>query len=127
MLFRKLEEIRLSLWIEEEMRARFGSKGRAKEEILARYASLIYMGNGQLRVREGGGILFWPAARHFHRRRCRQGGAPGGQPRSRLVTTRPTPAKPGKVLERRNQILALMAARGFIFAGPGQRGQPAPR
>ena len=29
MLFRKLEEIRLSLWIEEEMRARFGSKRRA--------------------------------------------------------------------------------------------------
>ena len=47
MLFRKLEEIRLSLWVEEEMRARFGSKRRAKEEILARYASLIYMGNGQ--------------------------------------------------------------------------------
>jgi len=34
MLFRKLEEIRLSLWLEEEMRARFGSKHRAKEEIL---------------------------------------------------------------------------------------------
>jgi membrane carboxypeptidase/penicillin-binding protein len=47
MLARKLEEIRLSLWVEGEMQARFGSKGRAKEEILARYASLVYMGNGQ--------------------------------------------------------------------------------
>ena len=47
MLVRKLEEIRLSLWIEEEMQKRFGSKRNAKEEILARYASFIYMGNGQ--------------------------------------------------------------------------------
>ena len=46
-LFRKLEEIRLSLWVEEEMQKRFGSKRRAKEEILARYASFVYMGNGQ--------------------------------------------------------------------------------
>ncbi|MDO8700613.1 MAG: biosynthetic peptidoglycan transglycosylase, partial [Deltaproteobacteria bacterium] len=47
MLVRKLEEIRLSLWIEEKMQNRFGSKRNAKEEILARYASFIYMGNGQ--------------------------------------------------------------------------------
>ena len=47
MLLRKREEIRLSLWIEEEMQKRFGSKRHAKEEILARYASFIYMGNGQ--------------------------------------------------------------------------------
>ena len=47
MFVRKLEEIRLSLWVEKEMQARFGSKRRAKEEILARYASFIYMGNGQ--------------------------------------------------------------------------------
>ena len=47
MVLRKREEIRLSLWIEQQMRERFGSKRRAKEEILARYASFVYMGNGQ--------------------------------------------------------------------------------
>jgi membrane carboxypeptidase/penicillin-binding protein len=47
MLARKMEEIRLSLWVEERMQKHFGSKRRAKEEILARYASFIYMGNGQ--------------------------------------------------------------------------------
>jgi hypothetical protein len=47
MLARKREEIRLSLWLEREMRKRFGSKRRAKEEMLARYASVVYMGNGQ--------------------------------------------------------------------------------
>jgi len=46
-LVRKLEEIRLSLWMEQQMEERFGSKRRAKEEILARYASLLYLGDGQ--------------------------------------------------------------------------------
>ena len=39
--------MRLSLWIEKEMQKRHGSKRRAKEEILARYASFIYLGNGR--------------------------------------------------------------------------------
>lgn len=46
-LLRKMEEIRLSLWLEEELTRRFGSRRAAKEEILARYASIIYMGNGR--------------------------------------------------------------------------------
>jgi membrane peptidoglycan carboxypeptidase len=47
MLVRKREEVRLSFWLEREMRDQFGSKRRAKEEILARYATSVYMGNGQ--------------------------------------------------------------------------------
>ena len=47
MVFRKREEMRLSMWLEEQMRERFGSKRRAKEEIFARYASFVYMSNGQ--------------------------------------------------------------------------------
>src|ERR1700693_6497667 len=47
MVVRKVEEIRLALWLEKGMRELFGSKRRAKEEILARYVSLVYMGNGQ--------------------------------------------------------------------------------
>jgi penicillin-binding protein 1A len=43
----KVEEMRLSLWIEAEMRKRYGSKRRAEEELLARYASFIYLGNGR--------------------------------------------------------------------------------
>ena len=47
MVLRKREEIRLSVWLERQMREHFGSKRRAKEEIFARYASFVYMGNGQ--------------------------------------------------------------------------------
>src|SRR4029077_4315331 len=46
-LSRKIEEILLTFWLESEMERRFGSKQRAKQEILARYASFIYMGNGR--------------------------------------------------------------------------------
>jgi penicillin-binding protein 1A len=66
MMARKLEEIRLSLWVEREMRTRFGSKRRAKEEILARYISYVYMGSGQYGLAKGG-ILFWQAPCHVHR------------------------------------------------------------
>jgi membrane peptidoglycan carboxypeptidase len=58
MLVRKLEEIRLSLWVEKEMEERFGSKHRAKEEILARYVSFIHMGNSRVWVRRSSRILF---------------------------------------------------------------------
>jgi membrane peptidoglycan carboxypeptidase len=41
MLFRKLEEIRLSVWVEGEMQARFGSKRRAKEIVLRAYGEKL--------------------------------------------------------------------------------------
>jgi membrane peptidoglycan carboxypeptidase len=66
MLARKREEIRLSLWLEQAMREQFGSKRRAKEEILARYASFVYMGNGQYGF-ACSRILFRPAAHDLHR------------------------------------------------------------
>jgi len=46
-LLRKLEEVRLTLWLEQEMRRRYGSPEQAKREIFARYASFIYLGNGR--------------------------------------------------------------------------------
>ena len=46
-LLRKLEEVRLTLWLEREMRRRFGTQEKAKREIFGRYASFIYLGNGR--------------------------------------------------------------------------------
>ena len=58
MLVRKVEEIRISLWVEQQMQEHFGSKRRAKEEILARYASMVYMGNGQYGFARGAEYYF---------------------------------------------------------------------
>ena len=88
MVVRKLEEIRLSLWVETAMQARFGSKRRAKEEILARYASFIYMGNGQYGFARAAEYYFGrPSPRSPWRMRTRQRCWQASQ--SRLVTTRP--------------------------------------
>jgi penicillin-binding protein 1A len=46
-LRRKVEEIRLAFWLERELEDRLGSKRLAKEEILRRYASYVYLGDGR--------------------------------------------------------------------------------
>ena len=113
MLVRKLEEIRLSLWIEEEMQQRFGSKRHAKEEILARYASFIYMGNGQ--------YGFATAAEYYFGRPLATFTADDADKAALLAGIAKAPryyapnAKAAeRILRRRNQTLALMAASGFI-------------
>jgi membrane peptidoglycan carboxypeptidase len=117
MLARKLEEIRLSLWVEKEMQARFGSKRRAKEEILARYASLIYMGNGQYGFARGAEYYFGRPLATFTADDADKAALLAGIAKSARYYA-PNASQPRRVFERRNQILALMAARGFI--SPGQ-------
>ncbi|HWV92852.1 MAG TPA: transglycosylase domain-containing protein, partial [Vicinamibacterales bacterium] len=113
MVARKREEIRLSLWLEQEMRRQFGSKRRAKEEILARYASAVYMGNGQ--------YGFARAAEYYFGRRLSTF-TPADADKAALLAGiaksprdyAPSVAHVGIVLRRRNQTLTLMHANGFI-------------
>ena len=113
MLVRKLEEIRLSIWIEDKMKESFGSKRRAKEEILARYASLIYMGNGR--------YGFATAAEYYFDRPLATFTADDADLAALLASIAKSPShyapdakNTERVLRRRNQSLALMAANGFI-------------
>jgi penicillin-binding protein 1A len=113
MLARKREEMRLSLWLEQEMRERFGSKRRAKEEILARYASFVYMGNGQ--------YGFARAAEYYFGRRLATFTADDADKAALLAGIAKSPrdyapsAKAaGIVVRRRNQTLMLMRANGFL-------------
>lgn len=113
MMVRKLEEIRLSLWVENEMQAHFGSKRRAKEEILARYASLIYMGNGQ--------YGFEAAAQYYFGRPLATFTTDDADKAALLASIAKSPRNyapgaknTGRILQRRNHSLALMAANGFI-------------
>jgi penicillin-binding protein 1A len=115
MAIRKLEEIRLSLWVEREMRARFGSKRRAKEEILARYATLIYMGNGQYGVGTGAAYYFGRPIETFTVDDADKAALLAGIAKSARYYA-PDAADTAKVLHRRNQILTLMAANGYISA-----------
>lgn len=113
MMVRKVEEIRLSLWVEKEMRNRFGSKRRAKEEILARYASFIYMGN-----RKYG---FAAASEFYFNRPLAVLGAHDADLAALLAGIAKAPRhyapnaqEKGRVLHRRDETLRLMAKNGFI-------------
>jgi penicillin-binding protein 1A len=113
MLVRKLEEIRLSLWVENKMQERFGSKRRAKEEILARYASFIYMGNGQYGFSAAAEYYFGRPLATFTVDDADKAALLAGIAKSPLYYA-PSANNTERVLRRRNQILALMAANGFI-------------
>ena len=115
MLARKREEMRLSLWLEHEMRGRFGSKRRAKEEILARYSTFVYMGNGQ--------YGFTRAAEYYFGRRLATFTAADADKAAVLagVAKAPRDYAPGAdeqgiVMRRRNETLTLMHANGFLSA-----------
>jgi membrane peptidoglycan carboxypeptidase len=113
MLARKREETRLSLWLEQRMGEQFGSKRRAKEEIFARYASFVYMGHGQYGLAR--------AAQYYFGRPLASFGADDADKAALLAGIAKSPrdyapdaSDQGRVLRRRNQILALMAAGAFI-------------
>ena len=120
MFVRKLEEIRLSLWVEKEMQARFGSKRRAKEEILARYASFIYMGNGQYGFATAAEHYFGRTLGTFTAEDADKAALLAGIPKSPRVYA-PSAGETGRILRRRNQTLALMAANGFISVDRAKR------
>ena len=112
-LFRKLEEMRLSLWVEEEMQKRFGSKRRAKEEILARYASFVYMGNGQYGIARAAEYYLGRSIATFTLDDADKAALLAGIPKSPRSYA-PSAKETNRILRRRNQILTLMAVNGFI-------------
>jgi len=121
----KVEEMRLSLWIEGEMEKRYGSKRHAKEEILARYASFIYLGNGR---------YGFAAASQYYFGMPLSALTPGDADKAALLAGitkspgeyAPTLAGNPKPLRRRNQILALMVKNHFISAQTAGRCEQAP-
>lgn len=113
MVLRKVEEMRLAVWLEERMRREFGSKRRAKEEILARYASLVYMGNGQYGFARASEYYFGvPLASLTSADADRAALLAGIMKAPRNYA--PTAPDGAAVLRRRDRVLALMAARGVI-------------
>jgi penicillin-binding protein 1A len=112
-LVRKLEEIRLSLWMEQQMQERFGSKRRAKEEILARYASLLYMGDRQYGFAAAAEHYFGRPLASFTVADADKAALLAGIAKSPRVYA-PSAPDVERILHRRNQILGLMVKRGFI-------------
>jgi penicillin-binding protein 1A len=123
-LFRKLEEVRLALWLEEEMSRRFGSRAQAKREIFARSASFNYLGNGRYGFATGSTYYFGKPLSSYTIEDAGKAALLAGitkAPRDYL----PVPGDP-RPLRRRNEILALMARNGYIPADLAKRSQAEP-
>lgn len=125
MMFRKLEEIRLSLWIERAMEERFGSKRRAKEEILARYASLMYMGHGQYGLARAAEYYYGRPLSSFTMEDVDKAALLAGTTKS-ARTYAPDSSQTGRVRKRRDQILNLMVARAFLTPDGARRARQKP-
>ena len=120
-LLRKLEEVRLSFWLEEELEKVYGSKEKAKREIFARYASFIYLGDGR--------YGYEAAAEHYLGKSLAEL-APDDAANAAMLASigkapenyAPQPAADNRrLLDRRNQVLGLMAGNGYIDAGLASR------
>jgi penicillin-binding protein 1A len=118
-LLRKTEEVRLSLWIEEEMRRRYGSKDRAKREIFARYASFIYLGNGRYGFAAASEYYLGKPLSRYTPDDAAEAALLAGIGKSPREFA-PTPGA-ARSLGRRNAILDLMARNGSISASIAQR------
>jgi penicillin-binding protein 1A len=123
-LLRKLEEVRLALWLEEAMRKQYGTRERAKREIFARYASFIYMGSGRYGYGAASEYYFdKPLASYTAEDAGRAALLAGIGKSPRDFAPVPGSARP---LQRRNQILALMARNGYIPGDLARRCQAEP-
>jgi penicillin-binding protein 1A len=123
-LLRKLEEVRLALWLEEEMRRRYGSQEQAKREIFARSANLNYLGNGRYGLAAGSEYYFGKSLSSYTVEDAGKAALLAG------ITKSPRDYSPvsgdPRPLRRRNEILALMARNGYISEGLAKRCQAEP-
>ena len=123
-LLRKLEEVRLTLWLEEEMRRRYKSQEQAKREIFARHASFIYLGNGRYGFAAASEYYFAKPLSSYTSEDAGMAALLAGISKSPRDYA-PVPGDP-RPLRRRNQILALMARNGYIPEALAKRCQAEP-
>ena len=123
-LLRKLEEMRLALWLEEKMRERYGSREQAKREIFARAASFNYLGNGRYGFAAASEYYFGKALSSYTDDDAGKAALLAG------ITKAPRDYTPVagdlRPLRRRNEILALMARNGVISKDLATRAQAEP-
>src|SRR5256712_5690315 len=118
-LLRKLEEMRLSIWLEQEMRQRFGSQEQAKREIFARYSNFNYLGNGRYGFAAASEYYFGMPLSSYTAEDAGNAALLAGITQSPTAYA-PVPGDP-RPLRRRNEILALMARNGYIAEDPAKR------
>jgi penicillin-binding protein 1A len=108
------------LWIEGEMRKQYGSKRRAKEEIFARYANFVYLGNGRYGFAAASDYYFHKPIETFTVDDADEAAVLAGITKSPGEYA-PTGENVQKTTRRRNETLNLMVANHFLLAEVAQR------
>src|SRR5262245_1498951 len=119
-LLRKVEEMRIALWLERELSRAYGSRTAAKEQILARYASFIYLGHGRYGFAAASDYYFGRPLSSLAKEDADEAACLAGiakSPRSYAPAT----ANLERARRRRNQVLGLMEARGYLSRGLAER------
>jgi penicillin-binding protein 1A len=124
-LLLKIETMRLSLWVEEEMRKHYGSKRRAKEELFGRYASFVYLGNGRYGFAAASDYYFHKPIETFTVDDADKAAVLAGITKSPGEYA-PTVDNLQKPTRRRNQILTLMVVNHFLPGETAKRMKLAP-
>jgi penicillin-binding protein 1A len=124
-LRRKVEEIRLAFWLERELTDRLGSKRLAKEEILRRYASYVYLGDGRYGFAAASEHYLGRQLASFDARDAAAAALLAGIPKN---PGRYAPTEPNQehARRRRDHVLALMAADGWLTEGERRRSEAQP-
>ncbi len=113
-LCRKLEEMRLTLWLEQEMQKRYGSRVTAKREIFSRYASFIYMGHARYGLAAASEFYFGKPLASLTDEDAGRAALLAAIPKSPRDYA-PDAASPHPA-RRRNLILSLMVRNGYLRA-----------
>ncbi len=122
-LARKIEEVRLSLWLEEALVAHYGSRERAKQEIFARYVSFVYVGHGRYGLAAGSEYYFGQPLGTLSAADAHKAAMLAGITKSPRLYA-PSAANLARPLARRNEILRLMTRNRTLcraLAEPLQR------
>jgi penicillin-binding protein 1A len=111
-ILRKLEEVRLAIWLEREMQERYGSREKAKREIFSRYLSFVYLGNGRYGFGAASEYYFDRPLSSYTSEDAGTAALLAGIAKS-PTDYAPEAGRPGP-LRRRNEILTLMARADYI-------------
>ena len=111
--------------LRDEMQKRYGSKRKAKEELFARYASFVYLGNSRYGFASATQYYFGIPMTALTEDAADKAALLAAIPKSPSEYA-PALADNEKPLRRRNQILALMVKNHFLSAQTAARCERAP-
>lgn len=116
-LKRKLKEIKLAVWMEKEFTKLYGSKLKAKEEILARFANMVYLDFGRYGFASAAEFYFAKPIQEFTMEDAHKAALLAGMVKSpvELSPLRKSNLDSKRVISRRNSILDLMATNKFLL------------